>query len=156
MCFTVSKSNRLTNLKKLFLFTALGLMVAYLTGPAISDILGILGDRRADIYSGSVWQVSFLTSLYCMALLILFYINYCSSNIVISFEASVSIVFLSLVVFSYFFVGGYSFRFFSAVFPIVIVGGFHLIRLYRILYFLILILVGFYIGFVDLNWGLFF
>lgn len=155
-CYLVSKNYKWTNFKKLIFLTILGIVIAYLTGPAISNILGFLGDRRADGYSTDAWQVSFITSLYCMVLLILYYLNYYSSNIIITFEASISIVFLSLVFFSYFFVGGYPFRLFSTIFPVIIIGGYQLTKLYKVLYFSILIMIGFYIGFVSLNWALLF
>lgn len=134
--------------------TLLGaIFIAFLTGPALSIILEILGDRRADAYENGVWQTSLLTSSYCLIFIFIFIFNFhFNKRKIISFEQMCAIFFLAMVVVSPIFVGGYPFRFLSAIFPIMLISFYQLDRIYNILAVLILIFIGFYIGFFQLNW----
>lgn len=145
ICYYVCNIESLSSLKKVFLLIFFGFLLAYITGPAVGDVLSMLGDRRAEIYTGDTWQTSFLTSTYCLAFVLLMVYYHFSSNHFVRIEVAVSIVFFSLVFFSYFFTGGYPMRFLSAVFPVLIVGGSKLSGIYKKMYFIMFFLIGAYI-----------
>lgn len=109
------------NFKLLFLFL-FGFTLSVLTGPFISVVLGVIGDnRRSEIYSSNEWNSSYLSSVYWLTLLIVFIADVYKKK-AISFEVATSIVFISLVVISPFFIGGYPYRFLTAVFILIIVA----------------------------------
>ena len=139
-------------LKILFLLLS-GLLLCFLTGPLISIVLGALGDRRADTYTEGIWQTSFATSAYCIMFIAVICMNfYFNRQKYITFEQGCSLVFFSMVAFSPFLVGGYPFRFLSAIFPIMVVSLFQLEKGYRLAAVQLLIFIGIYIGFTQLNW----
>lgn len=148
----VSSRNK-TEVHKISLAIVGSFFLAFLTGPALSIILGFLGDRRAESYNNNIWQTSLLTAFYCLILVSIFYLNFYFNKLKkLSFEQLCTVFFLAMVIFSSFFIGGYPFRFLSAIFPIMVVAFYQLDRVYCILAYSILIFIGFYIGFFQLNW----
>ncbi|NUF63074.1 hypothetical protein HUN35_08765 [Acinetobacter bereziniae] len=147
-------SKKFNNSKTILILIVFGVILAFITGPFISEILNFIGDRRADLYSGNLWQTSFLTSLYCLCFVAIIYMNYWFKNDKkVDFELSVSVVFFSMVAVSPIFLGGYPFRFLSAVFPIVILSFSHLKNKYQLAAYLMLSIIGIYMGFVQLGWN---
>lgn len=141
-----------SEIKKIVYLIALGASSAYITGPFISSILSFLGDRRADIYSTDEWQTSILTSVYCIYFILIIFMNFIVvKSKKINFELSTSIVFFSMVAISPIMTGGYPFRFFSAVFPIVLVSFYYLNHVFKYSSIIILIVIGFYMGLYQLN-----
>ena len=143
---------KVSEFKKIFYLIALGGASAYITGPFVSNILSFLGDRRADGYSTDQWQTSPLTSLYCIFFILLICLNFVIvKSKKINFELSTSIVFFFMVAISPIMTGGYPFRFFSAVFPIVVVSFYYLNNTFKYLAISILLVIGFYMGLSQLN-----
>ena len=125
---------------KLLLLVLLGFILAFLTGPLISVVLGAIGDnRRSEIYSSNEWNSSYLSSVYWLTLLIIFLIDVYKKK-VIGFEIATSIVFISLVVISPFFTGGYPYRFLTAVLVLVIIAVSQLSLKNRLLAILLLMI----------------
>ncbi|QQN39474.1 EpsG family protein [Acinetobacter sp. CS-2] len=107
---------------KLVSLVLFGFLLAFLTGPFISVILGAIGDnRRSEIYSSNEWNSSYLSSVYWLSLLMVFFVDVYKRKI-ISFEVAASIVFISLVIISPFFTGGYPYRFLTAVLILIIIA----------------------------------
>lgn len=130
-----------------------GTSLAFLTGPAIGMILTALGDRRAETYSDSLWQTSFLTSLYCLAFILIILSNFYFNKIKkVTFEQLCTLFFLAMVVVSPILIGGYPFRFLSAIFPIMLISFYQLDRVFSFYSTVLLMLIGIYIGFFQLNW----
>ena len=127
--------------------------LTFLTGPAISFVLGVLGDRRADSYGDSLWQTSLLTSLYCFVFIMFFIFNFYFNKMRrITFEQLCTMFFLAMVVISPVFVGGYPFRFLSAIFPIMLIALYQLNKEFSVYSTAFLVFIGLYIGFFQLNW----
>lgn len=129
----------------------LGIILGYITGPIMGKILVAVGDRRADVYNESNLNSSILSSIYWGVILILFIIS--SFKIKkISFEIAVSVVFLSLLVFSPLFEGGYPYRFLSAIFILIILSLKSIDKINRYLILIVLIFTFIYQGITLLNW----
>lgn len=142
-----------SNLYKLLVVIISSFFFAFLTGPALSIILSFVGDRRADDYVDGVWQTSVLTSIYCLIFILIFLMNFYTNKIKkINFEQLITIFFLGMVFISPIFVGGYPFRFLSAIFPIMLIAFYKLDRQYSIFAYSFLLLIGLYIGLFQLNW----
>ncbi|HHB1618673.1 TPA: EpsG family protein [Acinetobacter baumannii] len=104
-------------LKNTIAITA-GLVLAIVTGPLMSQILGQLGDRRAEYedMSSPVLYMSFWV-IYFVYLTIKAY----TENLERNAFFYVSLIILSMVFFNVFF-SGYSSRFLAACFPIIIIA----------------------------------
>lgn len=135
----------------MIIFVVLGLILAYVTGPMMADILVAVGDRRADVYTENNLNSSFLSSLYWGVILVLFILSSLKMK-VIPFELAVSIIFLSLIVFSPLFDGGYPYRFLSAVFILLILSLRRIDQLNRYLVLIVLFFTFVYQGVTVLNW----
>ncbi len=146
-------SRKRNNIYKFCMVFIGGISLAFLTGPAIGMILTALGDRRAENYSDSLWQTSFLTSLYCFAFILIILLNFYFNKLKkITFEQLCTLFFLAMVVVSPVLVGGYPFRFLSAIFPIMLISFYQLDRIFSFYSIVLLMLIGVYIGFFQLNW----
>lgn len=136
---------------QVFFLILLGIAVVYVTGPMIGQILTLIGDRRADIYSSNDWNSSFLSSVYWL-LILLFFILSTYRLKKISFEIAIAIVFLSLIVVSPFFEGGYPYRFLTAVFIIIIIAIAQLPIVSRYSILILLMMSFIYQGIYLLYW----
>lgn len=146
-------SRKRDNVYKFYMIFIGGISLAFLTGPAIGMILTAIGDRRAEAYSDSLWQTSFLTSLYCLAFILIILLNfYFNKSKKITFEQLCTLFFLAMVVVSPILVGGYPFRFLSAIFPIMLISFYQLDRIFSFYSTILLMFIGIYIGFFQLNW----
>lgn len=146
-------SRKRSNIYKFCMVFIGGISLAFLTGPAIGMVLTALGDRRAETYSDSQWQTSFLTSLYCLAFILIILLNfYFNKTKKVTFEQLCTLFFLTMVVVSPIFLGGYPFRFLSAIFPIMLISFYQLDRVFSFYSTVLLMLIGIYIGFFQLNW----
>jgi hypothetical protein len=126
--------------KKISILIFLGFITCLVTGPLVAELLILIGDtRKVDVYSSNNWNSSFLSSMYWLSLLMVIVFGVKDlKNITI--ELGISIVFLSLVVFSPFFTGGYPYRFLTTVFVLILISISQLKLKFRLLSFLILLI----------------
>ncbi|ENW27110.1 EpsG family protein [Acinetobacter lwoffii] len=136
----------------IFLLIFMGILLAYITGPMIEHILTSLGDRRAEHYGTNEWNSSLLSSLYWGLILAIFVFCSVFYEKKITFEVAITIVFTSLVVISPFFVGGYPYRFLTAIFLFFIVSIKQLPKISRYAVIFLLAFSFVYQGINELNW----
>lgn len=136
----------------IFLLIFMGILLAYITGPMVGEILTFLGDRRAEHYSTNDWNSSLLSSLYWGLILAIFVFCSVFYEKKITFEVAITIVFTSLVVISPFFTGGYPYRFLTAVFLFFIVSISQLPKISRYTVMVLLAFSFVYQGVSELNW----
>lgn len=134
---------------KIFFIFIVAILISFLTGNFLINILSSLGDRRTETYGDINFNVSVANMLPWLLFYLIFISKFFKSNLFDEYYNYLAFFFLTLVMFSSFVFGGYALRYLVVGYPIILISFSNILRskekiLFFFIYFCYIFLAWFF------------